>query len=172
MSAAMLDTCASDFAHGRRAVCMLSLLTSGRAAAPEVGTAVLIKPQVTGKLENEERRLETGSRVHRSELLKAGPQAQAELRLANNTTLALDPDAELVLDEYAVGSGTDTMTIALKILKGTPYGQSSKALSCRPWRAARSGAPPCGRQDRAVDQRQQLVARDQPRSALLSYAEI
>jgi hypothetical protein len=99
----MLDTCASDFAHGRRAVCMLSLLTSGRVAAPEVGAAVLIKRQVTGELENEERRLETGSRVHRSELLKAGPKAQGELKLDDNTKLALGPDAELVLTSTSSG---------------------------------------------------------------------
>jgi hypothetical protein len=107
-------------------ICALALLVSmvasaapGRAAAPEVGTAVLVKPQVTGKLENEERRLETGSRVHRNELLKTGPHAQAELKLDDNTKLALGPDAELLLDEYAVGSGTGTAAIALKVLKGT-----------------------------------------------------
>ena len=80
---------------------------------------MLIKRKVTGKLGNEERRLETGSRVHRNELLQTGPLAQAELKLDDNTKLALGPDAELLLDEYAVGSGTGATTIALKFLKGT-----------------------------------------------------
>jgi hypothetical protein len=123
----MLDRYASGFTHWRRAACVLALLLlaladaspSRAAAAPEIGTAVLIKGQVTGKLENEERRLETGSRVHRSELLKTGPLAQAELKLDDNTKLALGPDAELLLDEYAVGSGAGAKTIALKIVKGT-----------------------------------------------------
>jgi hypothetical protein len=107
--------------------CVLALLLSAvpgvaasRAdAAPEIGTAVLIKGQVTGKLENEERRLETGARVHRNELLKTGLLAQAELNLDDNTKLALGPDAELQLDDYAVGSNTGAKKIALKILKGT-----------------------------------------------------
>src|SRR5262245_63286963 len=118
----MIGICASSFAHGLRAACVFALVlsaaadaTSSRAAAAtEVGTAVLIKPQVTGKLENEERRLETGSRVHRSERLKTGPEAQAELKLDDNTKLALGPNAELLLDEYAVGYGTGTTTVALK----------------------------------------------------------
>src|SRR5262249_10146398 len=83
--------------RGRRAACMLSVRTSGRTAAPEVGTAVLIKPQVTGKLENEERRLETGSRVHRSELLKTGPQVQAELKLDDR---AADQRQQLVARDH------------------------------------------------------------------------
>lgn len=122
----MIGICASSFAHGRRVACVLALVlsaaadaTSSRAAAAtEVGTTVLIQRQVTGKLDNEERRLATGSRVHRNELLKTGPEAQAELKLDDNTKLALGPDAELLLDEYAVGSGTGTTTIALKMLKG------------------------------------------------------
>src|SRR5262245_19467966 len=98
---------------------MLSHRTACNNTEPKVFTAVLIKPRVTGKLENEERRLETDSRVHRSELLKTGPQAQAELKLDDNTKLALGPDAELRLDEFVVSPGSDTKSIAVKLLKGT-----------------------------------------------------
>src|SRR5215470_7122965 len=123
----MNGMCASSFAHGRRVACVLALVlsaaagaTSSRAvAATEVGTTVLIQRQVTGKLDKEERRLATGSRVHRNELLKTGPLAQAELKLDDNTKLAMGPDAELLLDEYVVGSSTGATTIAVKILKGT-----------------------------------------------------
>ena len=72
------------------------------AAEPEVGTAVLIKNKVTGKVGTDERELKTGIRVHRNEFLQTGPGAQAELKLDDNTKLALGPDAELRLDEYAV----------------------------------------------------------------------
>src|SRR5262245_32106310 len=89
------------------------------ATAPEVGSTVLIKEKVTGKLGTEVRLLKTGFRVHRNELLQTGPQAQAEVKLDDNTKLALGPDAELLLDEYAVTSGSDTKTISLKFLEGT-----------------------------------------------------
>lgn len=98
---------------------MLASVPPAVAAEPEVGTAVLIKKKVTGKLGASERELKTGSRVHRNELLQTGPQAQAELKLDDNTKLALGPDAELRLDEYSVAAGSDTKTIALKLLKGT-----------------------------------------------------
>jgi hypothetical protein len=106
-------------------VCVLTVLLVApvaritAAAEPEVGTAVLIKNKVTGKLRTEERVLQTGLRVHRNELVRTGPQAQAEMTLDDNTKLALGPEAELLLDEYAVAAGSDTKTIALKVLKGT-----------------------------------------------------
>ncbi len=88
-----------------RAVRMLALLLVAHAlpaaaasTEPEVGTAVLIKNKVIGKLADEERQLKTGFRVHRNELLQTGPAAQAELKLDDNTKLALGPEAELRLD--------------------------------------------------------------------------
>ena len=109
-----------------RAACVLTLLSLTPVAAadtgatePEVGTTVLVKERVTGKLGTDERQLKAGFRVHRNELLQTGPQAQAELKLDDNTKLALGPEAELRLDEYAVAASDDTKTIALKFLKGT-----------------------------------------------------
>lgn len=90
-----------------------------RMSEPEVGTTVLAKKKVTGKLGTDERLLAKGFRVHRNEVLQTGAQAQAELQLDDNTKLAFGPDAELRLDEYAVAVGNDTKTIALKLLKGT-----------------------------------------------------
>jgi hypothetical protein len=108
------------------AACVLALLSAApvvaadtEATEPEVGTAVLITNKVTGRLGTQERLLKTGFRVHRNELLVTGPQAQAELKLDDNTKLALGPEAELRLDEYAVAAGSDTKTIAVKLLKGT-----------------------------------------------------
>jgi hypothetical protein len=104
------------------AVCALALLCGSPVAAatePEIGTTVVIEKTVTGTLGTVERRLEKGVRVHRNELLRAGPQAQAELRLDDNTKLALGSDAELLLDDYAVGGGGGARSIALKLVKGT-----------------------------------------------------
>lgn len=89
------------------------------AANSEVGTAVVVRRTVTGILGTEERPLKAGSRVHRNELVRTGPQAQAELKLDDNTKLALGPDAELRLDEYVVSPGNDAKSIAVRLLKGT-----------------------------------------------------
>jgi hypothetical protein len=110
----------------RHAACVLTLLSVGPVGAadtpvsePEVGSTVLIKERVTGTLGTEARQLKTGFRVHRNELLQTGPSAQAEVKLDDNTKLALGPEAELRLDEYALGTGNDAKTISLKFLKGT-----------------------------------------------------
>lgn len=115
--------------RGMRTVCAAFVLTlvaavpvmaaSTGVSEPEVGTTVLIKKRVTGKLGTEERELKTAVRVHRNEFLQTGPQAQAELKLDDNTKLALGPEAELRLDEYAVAIGNDTKSIALNLAKGT-----------------------------------------------------
>jgi hypothetical protein len=108
------------------AACVLMLLaatsvqaTETPATPTEVGTTVLIKRKVTGIIGLEERVLKKDFRVFRDELVRTGPQAQAELRLDDNTKLALGPDAELRLDEYAVGGGSDAKSIAVRLLKGT-----------------------------------------------------
>jgi hypothetical protein len=104
------------------AACTLALLSGlpvAAAAEPEIGTTVVIEKTVTGTLGTVERKLEKGVRVHRNELLRTGQQAQAELKLDDNTKLALGPDAELLLDEYAVAGGTSAKSIALKFVKGT-----------------------------------------------------
>src|SRR5437773_1209186 len=99
----------ADRIRSVRAACALMLLSVAPVGAaetgatePEVGSTVLIKEKVTGKLGTEERQLKTGFRVHRNELLQTGPGAQAEVKLDDNTKLALGPDAELRLDEYVV----------------------------------------------------------------------
>jgi hypothetical protein len=117
------------FARAVRSACAAGVLTllsvapvvaaDTSSTEPEVGTAVLIKNEVTGKLGTAERQLKKGFRVHRNELLRTGPRAQAELKLDDNTKLAMGPEAELRLDEYAVAARSDTKTIALKFLKGT-----------------------------------------------------
>lgn len=89
------------------------------AAEPEVGTTVLTRKQVTGILGTQERQLQKGFRVHRNELVRTGPQSQVELRLDDNTRLALGADAELRLDEFAVSSDSDARSIAVRFLKGT-----------------------------------------------------
>lgn len=91
----------------------------GAPGAREVGTTVLARNQVTGLLGSEERQLKAGHRVHRDELIRTGAQAQVELKLDDNTKLALGPDAELRLDEFAVGGGSDARSIAVRLLKGT-----------------------------------------------------
>jgi hypothetical protein len=95
------------------------MATENGPTEPEVGTTVLIKKHVTGTLGSQQRVLETGFRVYRNELLQTGTNAQAELKLDDDTKLALGPNAELRLDEFVVATSDDVKTITLRFIKGT-----------------------------------------------------
>jgi hypothetical protein len=101
----------------------LAAFTSGRAqaddATPEIGTAVVIKRDVVATLGDDKRDLQEGWRVHRSEYLQTGNDAQAELKLDDQTKLALGPNAGLKLDEFVIGKSDGVTTIGVNFLKGT-----------------------------------------------------
>lgn len=102
----------------------LSLATNFAAAqsapsAIEAGTTVLVRNQVTAVLGTEQRELMVGNRVHRDEIIRTGSQAQVELKLDDETRLALGPDAELRLDEFVIGGGDASSSIVVRLLKGT-----------------------------------------------------
>lgn len=85
----------------------------------EAGTTVVVQNKVTGQLGERQRDLAVGNRVYRDELIRTGPQAQVELKLDDDTKLALGPDAELRLDDFAIASGGSSPSIAIRLLKGT-----------------------------------------------------
>lgn len=111
--------------HARRII--LSAVFSGifgsaalaQAPAQEVGTAIVIKRQVLATLGDDKRDLREGGRVHRNELLETGDKAQAELRLDDQTKLALGPNAGLKLDEFVIGKAGGVTTIGVNFVKGT-----------------------------------------------------
>ena len=57
--------------------------------------------------------------MHRSEYLETGDEAQAELRLDDQTKLALGPNAGLKLDEFVIGKSGGVTTIGVNFVKGT-----------------------------------------------------
>lgn len=88
-------------------------------AAPEVGTAITIKREVVATLGEEKRNLQEGGRVHRSEYLQTGDAAQAELKLDDQTKLALGPNAGLRLDDFVIGKSNGVTSIGVNFVKGT-----------------------------------------------------
>jgi FecR protein len=88
-------------------------------AAPEIGTTILIKREVVATLGDEKRDLQEGVRVRRNEYLETGDEAQAELKLDDQTKLALGPNAGLKLDEFVIGKSGDVTTIGVNFVKGT-----------------------------------------------------
>jgi hypothetical protein len=83
----------------------------------EIGTAVVIKREVVATLGDDKRDLREGGRVHRSDYLETGPDAQAELKLDDQTKLALGPNAGLKLDDFVIGKSDGITTIGVNFVK-------------------------------------------------------
>ena len=84
----------------------------------EIGTTVVIKRRVTGTLGDKKRRLRKGFRVFHSEELETRSRSRLELKLDDDTKLALGPNARLRLDDYATGKPDGSSTITLSFLRG------------------------------------------------------
>jgi len=84
------------------AVAFLGLAGGSQAAEPrDVGEAVVIKNEVTAAdAKQEKRRLAKGDAVREEELLETLAVSHGEFRLADDTKLALGPNARLVLDKF------------------------------------------------------------------------
>ncbi len=85
----------------------------------EIGTAIVIKREVVATLGSDKRDLTEGGRVHQTELLETGAESEAELRLDDQTKLALGPNAGMRLDEFVIGKSEGVTTIGMNFIKGT-----------------------------------------------------
>jgi len=101
----------------------IALLWSGTQAfaAPgdEIGSAVRIINIVTAEYETDERRLETGDNVRQDELIEVSTDGWGEIRLRDDTKLALGPGSQLLLDEFVYNPELSGGAIVLNLVKGT-----------------------------------------------------
>ncbi len=71
-------------------------------AAPEhpVGSAVQVVNLVTAEFNRDTRTLQRGDRVHQDETIEVGLDGSSELKLDDDTKLALGPGSHLTLDKF------------------------------------------------------------------------
>lgn len=89
------------------------------APAEPIGATVQVVNLVTGEIEREKRTLATGDKVHRDESIEVGPDAVSEIKLDDDTKLALGPGSRLKLDKFVYDPGNATGSIVMKMAKGT-----------------------------------------------------
>jgi hypothetical protein len=88
------------------------------AAGPEIGTTVLVKNQVIVEFEEEKRKLQKGGKVHQQEALQTAKSSSAEIRLLDDTKLAVGPDARIVLDKFVYDASASPGSISINLAKG------------------------------------------------------
>jgi hypothetical protein len=97
-------------------VALASLLATQTAATaePRIGTAVRIVKDVTA----DARALVTGDGVNQNETVEVRADSLGELKLDDNTKLALGPGARLRLDRFVYDPGKSQGDVAVSLVKG------------------------------------------------------
>jgi hypothetical protein len=90
-------------------------------AAPgeEIGAAVRIVNLVTAEYATDQRRLATGDNVRQDELIEVSADGTGEIRLRDNTQLALGPGSRLLLDEFVYNPDISGGAIVLNLVRGS-----------------------------------------------------
>jgi hypothetical protein len=102
-------------------VCGLLLSASAVAAAPQqpVGSALLVVNMVTAEFNRDTRTLQAGDRVHQDETIEVGLDGSSELKLDDETKLALGPGSHLTLDKFVYDPAKANGSIVLDLVRGT-----------------------------------------------------
>src|SRR4029078_6395600 len=90
-------------------------------AAPgdDIGAAVRIVNLVTAEYEADQRRLATGDNVRQDELIEVSKDGTGEIRLRDNTQLALGAGSQLLLDEFVYNPDVSGGAIVLNLVRGS-----------------------------------------------------
>lgn len=101
--------------------CLLLLSASGLQAAPQqpIGSALVVVNLVTAEFNRDTRTLQDGDKVHQDESIEVGSDASSELKLDDNTKLALGPGSHLKLDKFVYDPAKTKGSIVLDLVKGT-----------------------------------------------------
>lgn len=94
---------------------------TGLQAAPQrpVGSALVVVNLVTAEYNRDTRSLQRGDRVHQDETIEVGLDGSSELKLDDDTKLALGPGSHLRLDKFVYDPDKSKGSIVLDLVKGT-----------------------------------------------------
>ena len=97
----------------------LVLCTAASTAfADPIGSAVRIVNKVTGSLDQQQHDLVVGDSVSQNEAIEVAPDALGELKLRDDTKLALGPGSRLVLDKFVYNPAPSTGAVGVNLVKG------------------------------------------------------
>jgi hypothetical protein len=97
---------------------LLAGATHASAATEPIGSAVTVVNLVTAQLARETRTLATGDDVRQNEVIEVGLDASSELKLKDDTKLALGAGSRLVLDRFVYDPDQSGGSILLNLTKG------------------------------------------------------
>ncbi len=103
---------------------VFALLISSSVAYPAaptqpIGSALTVVNLVTAEIDRDTRTLSAGDKVHQDENIDVSADASSELRLDDETKLALGPGSKLKLDKFVYDPKKNSGSIVLNLVKGT-----------------------------------------------------
>lgn len=103
-----------------RAATLLLLASASlpASAADQIGSAVRIVNKVTGEIDQQQRQLKTNDAVNQNEAIDVAPDSLGELKLNDDTKLAIGPGARLVLDKFVYDPKPSTGTVSVNLITG------------------------------------------------------
>jgi hypothetical protein len=109
----------------------LSLLAPVAAAwaADQVGIAVTVKNDVTGQIQSNLVKIDSGADVFGKEIVKTTPDSSAKIVLKDSTNMNVGPNSVVTLDNFVFNGDSDYKKATLGIAKGAlrfASGQSDK----------------------------------------------
>jgi hypothetical protein len=110
---------ASPYTLAVSALTLALSLSAAQAAQREIGSTVTVVNMVTAEFNRDVRTLQEGDRVAQYETIDVGLDASSELKLDDDTKLALGPGSNLTLDKFVYDPDKPTGSIIVNLLKGT-----------------------------------------------------
>lgn len=99
-------------------LCAFACLSLPASAADQIGSAVRIVNKVTGEIDQQQRQLKTNDAVNQNEAIDVATDSLGELKLNDDTKLAIGPGARLVLDKFVYDPKPSTGTVSVNLLTG------------------------------------------------------
>ena len=126
-SSLRLSTLSVPALSAQAILCACLLTASGSFMAPganaqslaPVGEALVVVNLVTAEFNRDTRTLQRGDRVHQDETIEVGLDGSSELKLDDDTKLALGPGSHLTLDKFVYDAEKAKGSIVLDLVKGT-----------------------------------------------------
>jgi hypothetical protein len=102
------------------AFALLLSFSGAHAATPQpIGSALTVVNLVTAEIDRDTRTLNSGDKVHQDENIDVSADASSELKLDDETKLALGPGSRLKLDKFVYDPKKNSGSIVLNLVKGT-----------------------------------------------------
>lgn len=98
---------------------LMSSTTSHAVPTEPIGSALTVVNLVTAEFNRDTRSLAAGDKVHQDENIDVSADASSELKLDDDTKLALGPGSKLKLDKFVYDPKKNSGSIVLNLVKGT-----------------------------------------------------